>query len=96
MIQTLAGLTIISAGVGIFAAAMIAKTAQQVVGALAGAFLGMLVVLARLLLQPTPVQLTGGSVLGTIVAALWASMLVWLAIVWWESLTGQVPPGDAR
>lgn len=96
MTQTLAELILVSAGTGIFAAAMIAQTNAEVVGALAGALLGMLAVFARLSLQSWPVQLTSESVLHVTVAALWASMLVWLAIVWWESLTGQVPPGDPR
>ncbi|MGH2372777.1 MAG: hypothetical protein ACRDIC_04780 [bacterium] len=95
MSQTLAQLILASAGAGVFTAAMIGETIPEIVGTLAGALLGMLVVLGSLLLQSSPVQLTGGSVLAALVAALWASMLAWLAVVWWENLTGRVPPGGA-
>lgn len=93
MTQTFAELVLVSAGAGVFTAAMIGETNAEIVGALAGALLGVLAVLARLSLQSWPVQLTSESVLHSMVAALWASMLTWWAIIWWEARTGRVLPG---
>lgn len=79
MNQTLE-LILVSAGAGVFTAAMIGATIPEILGALLGAFLGMLVTVAG------PMPLTTGSVLHAAVAALWASMLTWLAVIWWERL----------
>lgn len=96
MSQTLAELILVSAGAGVFTAAMIGETVPEVVGALGGAFLGMLVLLTKLFFQSSSVQSTAGSVLNAGVTALWASMLTWLAVLWWEGQTGRLPPRDAR
>lgn len=86
---------LIAAGTGGFTVAMIGETILETLGALGGAFLGVIVALAGLSLQSAPVRLTTGTVLDATVAALWTSMLAWLAVLWWETSTGRVPPGDA-
>jgi hypothetical protein len=92
MEQTLIGFLLIAAGAGAFTAAVIGHTLPESLGALAGAFVGMLVALGVFSLQSSTVKLTPGTGLEAAVAALWASMLTWLAILWWESRTGRIPP----
>lgn len=87
---------LIAAGTGGFTVAMIGETIPEILGALAGALIGVIVALGGLSLQSSPVRLTTGTALDAAVAALWASMLVWLAVLRWEISTGRVPPGDAR
>ncbi len=86
---------LIAAGSGGFTLAMIGQTIPEMLGALAGAFVGVIVALGGLSLQASPMRLTAGNVLDATVAALWASLLAWLAVLWWETSTGGVPPGDA-
>lgn len=90
MTHTLAELVLVCAGAGVFTAAMIGDTIPEILGAFLGAFLGMFVAVGG------PTRLTSGSVLNAAVAGLWASMLVWLAVIWWECLTGRVLREDAR
>ncbi|HEV8339487.1 MAG TPA: hypothetical protein VGR25_07495 [bacterium] len=96
MTETLLKFGLIAAGAGAFTGAMIGETAPEIVGALAGAFVGALLAVTALSLPSSPLSLSPGAALDAAVTALWFSALSWLAVVWWEALTGRLPPTDAK
>jgi hypothetical protein len=96
MLDTLLKFVLIAAGAGAFTGAMIGETAPEIVGALAGAFVGTLLVVVALALRWSPAALASGAALDAAVAALWASMVAWLAVLWWEALNGRLSLRDVR
>jgi uncharacterized protein (DUF697 family) len=96
MLNTLLKFALIAASAGAFTGAMIGESAPEIVGALAGAFVGTLLVVVTLSLRWSPAALTSGTALDAAVTALWVSTLSWLAVLWWESRSGGLPPADAR
>jgi len=92
MTESLSWFVLIAAAAGGFTVAMVGETVAEMLWALAGAFGGMLVALTGLSILSPPVRLTLATSIDVAVAALWTSMLAWLVTLWWETLTGRVPP----